>query len=75
MNIDNIQDSLIALKKHLEDTDHLISDLEQELDREGAYHYVDSAMNDIKVTYDELLKYVDDLESDLENSIEDEESF
>ena len=70
-NMDNIQLSLTALRKQLEDADHLISDLEQELDREGAYHYVDSAMNDIKLTYDELLKYLDTLEEDLENGIEE----
>ena len=66
-NLDNIQDSIANLRKHLEDADSLISDLEHELDREGVYHYVDSAMQDITATYNELLQQIETLEKDLED--------
>lgn len=70
-NIDNIQDSIGKLKKHLENADYLISYLEQDLDKDGTYNYVDSAMYDIKSTYYELLKYIDDLEQDLDDIVDE----
>lgn len=72
-NLDDIYASIGKLRKHLEDASYLISYLESDLDKDGAYHYVDSAMFDIKQTYDELLDYVDTLDRDLEDVINEEE--
>lgn len=72
-NLQNILDSIGKLRKHLEQADHLISYLEADLDEDGAYQYVDLAMKDIKTTYSELLEYVDTLEEDLDDVLEDEE--
>ena len=70
-NLQDILNSIQKLRKHLEDADHLISYLEADLDKEGAYQYVDAAMYDIKTSYNELLEYVDTLEEDLDNVLED----
>ena len=72
--IDNLQDirnSLEKLRKHIEETDHLISYLEADLDVDGAYQYVDSAIYDIKTTYNELLSYMRTLEEDLDSIAEE----
>ena len=75
-NIDDIRSSISKLRKHLEDASYLISYLESDLDEGGAYHYVDTAMFDIKQTYDELLEDVNTLEEDLDDVVdEEEESF
>lgn len=68
-NIQDILNSIQNLRKHLEDADHLISYLEADLDKNGAYHYVDTAMFDIKTSYNELLEYVDTLEEDLDEVV------
>lgn len=72
-NIDEIRSSISKLRKQLEDASYLISYLESDLDRCGAYHYVDTAMFDIKQTYDELLENVNTLEEDLDDILEDED--
>lgn len=72
-NIQDILNSIQNLRKHLEDADHLISYLEADLDKNGAYHYVDTAMFDIKTSYNELLEYVDTLEEDLDEVVNDED--
>ena len=71
-NIDEIRSSISKLRKQLEDASYLISYLESDLDRYGAYHYVDTAMFDIKQTYDELLENVNTLEENLDDILEDE---
>lgn len=71
-NIDEIRSSISKLRKQFEDASYLISYLEADLDRYGAYHYVDTAMFDIKQTYDELLENVNTLEEDLDDIIEDQ---
>lgn len=72
-NLQDILNSIQNLRKHLEDADHLISYLEADLDKNGAYQYVDTAMFDIKTSYNELLEYIDTLEEDLDNVIDDDE--
>lgn len=72
-NLQDILNSISNLRKHLEAADHLISYLEADLDKEGAYQYVDAAMYDIKTSYNELLQYVNTLEEDLDNAIDDDE--
>lgn len=72
-NIQDILNSIQNLRKHLEDADHLISYLEADFDKNGAYHYVDTAMFDIKTSYNELLEYVDTLEEDLDEVVNDED--
>ena len=71
-NIQNITDSIGKLKKHLEKADYLISYLEADLDECGAYRYVDSEMLDIKNAYKQLLDYVDTLNDDLDDVINDD---
>ena len=72
-NIDDIRVSIAKLRKHLEDASYLISYLESDLDKGGAYQYVDTAMFDIKQTYDELLEDVNTLEEDLDDIVEEDE--
>lgn len=72
-NLQDILNSIQKLRKHLEDTDHLISYLEADLDKNGAYQYVDTAILDIKTSYNELLEYVDTLEEDLDEVVNDED--
>lgn len=72
-NLDDIRVSIGKLRKHLEDADHLISYLESDLDKDGAYQYVDTAMYDIKLSYGELLDYVDTLERDLDDVVDEED--
>lgn len=72
-NLQDIQRSIGELRQHLENTDYLISNLESDLDKYGAYRYVDSAMYDLKISYKELLDYVDSLERTLDEVIEDSE--
>lgn len=72
-NLQDILNSIQKLRKHLEDTDHLISYLEADLDKNGAYQYVDTAIFDIKTSYNELLEYVDTLEEDLDEVVNDED--
>ena len=72
-NLQDILNSIQNLRKHLEDADHLISYLEADLDKNGAYQYVDTAMFDIKTSYNELLEYVDTLEEDLDEVVNDED--
>lgn len=72
-NLQDILNSIQKLRKHLEDTDHLISYLEADLDKNGAYQYVDTSIFDIKTSYNELLEYVDTLEEDLDEVVNDED--
>ena len=72
-NIDDIRSSISKLRKHFEDASYLISYLESDLDKDGAYQYVDTAMYDIKQSYDELLEYVNTLEEDLDVVVDEEE--
>ena len=72
-NLQDIQLSIGELRKHLENADYLISNLESDLDEHGAYRYVDSAMYDLKTTYKDLLDYVDSLERTLDEVVEDSE--
>ena len=72
-NLQDILNSIQNLRKHLEDAGHLISYLEADLDKNGAYQYVDTAMFDIKTCYNELLEYVDTLEEDLDEVVNDED--
>ena len=72
-NLQDILNSIQNLRKHLEDADHLIPYLEADLDKNGAYQYVDTAMFDIKTSYNELLEYVDTLEEDLDEVVNDED--
>jgi len=72
-NIDEIRSSISKLRKQLEDASYLISYLESDLDKDGAYQYVDTAIFDIKTSYNELLEYVDTLEEDLDEVVNDED--
>ena len=72
-NLENIQDSIDKLKTHLEDAEQLISYLEEDLDADGAYQFVETAMHDIKVTYDELLQCVETLDSDIDDIVNEDE--
>lgn len=72
-NLQNILDSIGKLRKHFDNADHLISYLEADLDEDGMYQYVDSAMYDIKTTYNELLQSIDSLEQDIADIIDEDE--
>lgn len=73
-NLQDILNSISKLRKHLESADYLISYLEADLDKGGAYQYVDSAMYDIKTSYNELLEYVNTLEDDLDDVLEENDN-